>query len=148
MEVTRHFTTATFVVFNNKVLLHKHRKLGFWLPVGGHIDRDEIPEAAAMREVQEECGLNVSFYWPETGLRFADGIAEELIRPVHILLEDINQFHQHIDFIYYAKSSSPDFVPEDPDGEMKWISEEEIDELEAPDNVKILAKEALEVFKK
>ena len=42
-----------------KVLLHLHRKLGMWLPPGGHIERDEIPDDAAVREVFEETGLNV-----------------------------------------------------------------------------------------
>ncbi len=34
----RHFTVAVFVVWGGKVLLHLHRKLGMWLPPGGHID--------------------------------------------------------------------------------------------------------------
>ena len=59
MEITRHFTATTFVVFKNKTLLHKHRSLDMWLPPGGHIDRDELPHIAAAREVLEETGLEV-----------------------------------------------------------------------------------------
>ena len=44
MEITRHFTATTVIVHKNKVLLHLHKKLGIWIPVGGHIDRDELPE--------------------------------------------------------------------------------------------------------
>ena len=29
----RHFTAAVFVVWEGKVLLHFHRKLGIWLPL-------------------------------------------------------------------------------------------------------------------
>ena len=59
MEITRHFTATIMVVYNNKMLLHMHKKLGLWLPVGGHIDRDELPEEAALREAKEESGLDV-----------------------------------------------------------------------------------------
>ena len=43
-EHGRHFTVAVFVVRDGKVLLHWHRKLGMWLPPGGHIERGELPE--------------------------------------------------------------------------------------------------------
>ena len=56
----RHFTVAVFVVWEGKVLLHLHRKLGMWLPSGGHVERDEIPDNAAVREVSRRD-------WPERG---------------------------------------------------------------------------------
>src|SRR5688500_10821251 len=41
------------------VLLHWHRRLGLWLPPGGHIDPGELPDEAAVRETLEETGLAV-----------------------------------------------------------------------------------------
>ena len=32
MEITRHFTATTFVVHQDKVLLHQHKRCGTWLP--------------------------------------------------------------------------------------------------------------------
>ncbi len=32
------FTASVYVVYENKVLLHKHKKLGVWLPPGGHVE--------------------------------------------------------------------------------------------------------------
>jgi 8-oxo-dGTP pyrophosphatase MutT (NUDIX family) len=58
-QTGRHFTVAVFVVWEGKVLLHLHRKLGMWLPSGGHIERDELPDEAAVREVFEETGVKV-----------------------------------------------------------------------------------------
>ena len=53
------FTVAIFVVQQAKVLLVHHRALGKWLPLGGHIELDEDPEQAALREAREESGLDV-----------------------------------------------------------------------------------------
>ena len=44
--MTRDFTVATFVVHEGKVLLLWHRKLGMWLPPGGHIEPNELPDEA------------------------------------------------------------------------------------------------------
>ena len=53
------FTVAIFVVHDGKVLLIHHRRLDKWLPLGGHIELDEDPEIAALREAKEESGLEV-----------------------------------------------------------------------------------------
>ena len=53
------FTVALFVVHNGKVLLVHHRNLNKWLPLGGHIELDEDPETAGLREAREESGLEV-----------------------------------------------------------------------------------------
>src|SRR5437870_13414328 len=46
------FTVAIFVVHDGKVLLVHHRRLDKWLPLGGHIELDEDPENAALREAK------------------------------------------------------------------------------------------------
>src|SRR5687767_9813032 len=47
------FTVAVFIVQDARVLLVHHRKLNKWLPIGGHIELEEDPEQAALREAQE-----------------------------------------------------------------------------------------------
>lgn len=96
----RHFTVAVFVVSGGRVLLHHHRKLGMWLPPGGHIERDELPDDAAVREVMEETGVPVEL----VGERRED-VTEprQLRRPAGVQLEDIGPGHQHIDLIYFAQ---------------------------------------------
>ncbi len=51
------FTASVYIVREGKVLLHKHKKLGIWLPPGGHIEPEEDPNQAALREAKEESGL-------------------------------------------------------------------------------------------
>ncbi len=102
-QTGRHFTVAVFVVWRGKVLLHHHRKLGMWLPPGGHIERDELPDNAAVREVFEETGLNVEL----VGERRDDvGDPVQLHRPAGVQLENIGPGHQHIDLIYFARPTN------------------------------------------
>ena len=49
----RHFTATTFIVFQEGIFLHWHKKIEKWLPPGGHIDSNEDPVTAALREVKE-----------------------------------------------------------------------------------------------
>lgn len=143
MEITRHFTATTIIVHKKKVLLHLHKKLGIWIPVGGHIDRDELPQETALREIKEETGLEVKLYNPDK--RIEMGNVKQLFRPMHILLENINPFHQHIDFIYYATANTFEVSPQDGEtNNLRWFTPDEIKKLEgAPDNVKVLSLEAV-----
>lgn len=52
-------TAGGFLVHDHKVLLVKHKKLGFWLAPGGHLEAGELPHQAAEREVFEETGVKV-----------------------------------------------------------------------------------------
>ena len=95
----RHFTVAVFVVWDEKVLLHWHRKLEMWLPPGGHIERDELPDEAAVREVREETGVEIELLG-ERRVDVPDPV--QLHRPAGVQLESIGPGHQHIDLIYFA----------------------------------------------
>ena len=103
-QTGRHFTVAVFVVWERKVLLHLHRKLGMWLPPGGHIEQDELPDEAAVREALEETGVEVEL----RGERREDvEDPVQLRRPAGVQLENIGPGHQHIDLIYFATQTGP-----------------------------------------
>ena len=100
----RHFTVAVFVVREQSILLHRHRKLEMWLPPGGHIEKDELPDEAAIREVLEETGVEVEL----VGERREDVTDPvQLHRPAGVQLEYIGPGHEHIDLIYFARPTGP-----------------------------------------
>jgi len=145
MGIIKHFTATTYVVHEKKVLLHFHKKLNMWLPIGGHIEDNELPEEAASREIVEETGLVATLYNPDKQIGVSD--VKQLSRPMHILLEDIGETHKHIDFIYYATSESDVLNPQD--GEttnLKWFTADEIKNLDAPENVKALSLEVVNLL--
>ncbi|MEI7653487.1 MAG: NUDIX domain-containing protein [bacterium] len=50
---------------HEKVLLFDHKKAKRMLPSGGHIEMNEMPLAAAKRELKEELGLSLEAYSPD-----------------------------------------------------------------------------------
>lgn len=127
--ISKHFTVATFVVHRRHVLLHPHRKLGLWLPPGGHIEPHELPDDAAVRETQEEAGLAVRLVGAPGIDHDPPGSPRQLLRPEGVQVEDISDDppHQHIDLIYFAVPAGvgPDDDLPAPSGEdgMEWVDE-------------------------
>ena len=134
METTRHFVATVYVVNDGATALHHHDKLDMWLPPGGHIDRDEVPHRAAVREVREELGLNPDLVAPEEDIESAT--VQSIPQPQHFLLEDIDVCdgevgHQHIDFVFYGAVDSRDITPsagEQPAEDWEWFTPADLEE--------------------
>lgn len=143
--ITRDFTVATFVVHAGKVLLLWHKKLQMWLPPGGHIDPHELPDEAAVREVQEEAGLAVTLL-SQPALPPIPG-PRQLARPEGIQLEDIGPDHQHIDLIYFARPTDPSAVRPVANHEVErvgWYGREELHQIPLTEEVRTWVEKALE----
>lgn len=119
-------TVEVFIVYGDKVLLRKHDKYKIWLSVGGHIELDEDPNQAALREVKEEVGLGVTLYAVKPLLQFNEPNYKELIPPVSMNRHAIGDAHEHVTYVYFAQASSADIVPEKSDDEWKWFSAKEL----------------------
>lgn len=145
------FTAEVFVVHKNKVLLRMHDKLGFWLSVGGHIELDEDPNEAAVREVKEEVGLDVILVDTRQLYRETpeDGPYRELIPPVFMSRTAITATsgHEHIVLTYFAISESDDVrVQHDDDrsDDWEWVTREELRTMDLRPNVRFYAERALD----
>jgi 8-oxo-dGTP pyrophosphatase MutT (NUDIX family) len=140
----RHFTVAVFVVWDGKVLLHRHRKLGMWLPPGGHIEEGELPDEAAVREVWEETGVRIEL----VGERREDVTDPvQLHRPAGVQLENIEPGHQHIDLIYFAKAPGSAEIREDfSDEKVGWYGPVDWDRMRVNAEVRGWCERALEAL--
>ncbi len=137
----RHFTVAVFVVREGKVLLHWHRKLGMWLPPGGHIEPGELPDEAAVREVFEETGVRAEL----AGERREDvEDPVQLHRPAGVQLENIGPGHQHIDLIYFARpSGSTEVRQEFSADKVGWYAPEDWETMRVNEEVRGWCERAL-----
>jgi 8-oxo-dGTP pyrophosphatase MutT (NUDIX family) len=123
----RHFTATAFVVRGDATLLHWHRRLGQWMPPGGHIEPDEDPPAAALREVCEETGLVCEIVSKSPNLQF--DYPEQLAAPYTILLEDIpgpGERHKHIDLIYFVRPIEDAAHSTVDDPTLRWVTAAEL----------------------
>ena len=105
-----------------------HRKLGKWVPPGGKIDPNEIPDVAAIREVKEETGLDVKL------IGEIAPVPGGYIRPFGVQLNEvIPGAKEHIDLIYMAVpiGNTKLQVSEREALDLKWftIAETQDDEL-------------------
>lgn len=129
MTTTRDFTVAVFVVHDGCVLLHRHKKLQRWLPPGGHIELNELPDEAAIRETLEETGVRISLIGYDDYVE-SEGDPRRLCRPAGIQLEAIASGHEHIDLIYFAAGALAAPLPE-----VGWFGPSEWDALRLTDEV-------------
>lgn len=148
LSMTRDFTVATFVVHNSKVLLLWHRKLQMWLPPGGHIDENELPDEAAVREVLEESGITCQLVGEKP---ISVDYPAQLIRPAGIQLETIIPGeHEHIDLIYFSRVKSgtgSDPRRNDESEAIGWYTVAEMHQMHVAEDVIRWAELAIDALK-
>ncbi len=120
------FCSEVLVVFEDTVLLRMHDKYGIWLSVGGHIERDEDPSQAAVREVKEEVGIDVELVAPYAK---RSGSNADLLPPRFVNRHRISEAHEHVAFVFFARALSQDLhVPVHEHAECRWFNEAELDD--------------------
>ncbi len=121
------FTVCIYIVHANKILLHKHKKLDIWLPPGGHIELDEDPDEAAIREAKEETGLDIELIGTSTNY-MTPFESRDLIPPRFLTRHyyDSSHTHEHVNLAFFARSHGSEARHELKGGEIKWFAVEEL----------------------
>ncbi|HKI57440.1 MAG TPA: NUDIX domain-containing protein [Trueperaceae bacterium] len=140
--VTRDLAATVFVAWRGKLLMHRHRKLGMWLPCGGHVEPHELPDDAAVREVLEEAGVHVELVGEPP---LSPPGPRQLTRPRGVQLETIGPGHEHIDLIYLGRPVEPyDGRLDGGEEGLGWYDRAALERLELTDEVRAWTRLALE----
>lgn len=149
----KHATAGAFLFHHGedrqwRLGLIEHPRLGRWMVPGGHVEHDETPYEAALREVQEETGFTNLNLLAAPGPGFPPGfpsthtpvplpwwITEVEVGPDNHLGEP----HVHVDHQYVATVTHPTPATS---GEhpFAWYTENQIAELPMFEDSKMLAR--------
>lgn len=115
-----HFTGSAFVVCRatGKVLLHRHRRLGKWLQMGGHDEGEHDLLRTALREGAEESGLGDL-------VPIGPGLLDLSVHPIPSGKGEPD--HRHYDVRYALATARPDAIVRDPaeSDALSWFTLEE-----------------------
>lgn len=140
------FTVVAYIIYRNKVLLVQHKQINLWLPVGGHIELDEDPEEALIREVREESGLEIKILAEKPKLNNVKSLYSPSFLNIHRINSLKTPNHKHIVLIYFAKSKTSQVkLAEREHNFIRWFSKKDLDnkEFDIHEDVKFYALKAL-----
>lgn len=116
-----------------KALLHLHKKMQKLLPIGGHIELDETPWQAVVREVAEESGYELSQMKILQPKQRIDSLSDIVVHPQPVVVtdQDVSSEHFHTDLAYAF------IVHKDPQGQasegesedFRWLTRSELEKL-------------------
>lgn len=140
------FTVEVFIVYKNKILLRMHDKHKIWLSIGGHIELNEDPVEAAIREVKEEVGLDIKLIGPKQPASNNELDYKSIVGSHYIGVHQVNDVHRHVVFVYFAKTNTDvisESTMEHERTETRWVTREELKKMNLRPNVLFYAEEAL-----
>ena len=123
-----HITGSAWILSpdRKRALLTHHRKLDKWLQLGGHVDGSSDIPAAALREAQEESGIE-SFRWLHA--RGSDELTP-LDLDIHLIpARGAEPAHHHYDVRFLLWAESYDISISDESNDLRWFTPEEIQQV-------------------
>ena len=134
-----HITGSAWVVDQlfSKTLLTHHKKLNNWFQPGGHADGDSDVAAVAMREAEEETGLNS-----------LDLVSSEIFDlDIHLIPERKSEpAHYHYDCRFLIQCGADEtFMVSEESNELAWIVLNEVEQYTEEGSIKRMVQKSLEV---
>lgn len=141
-ERCREFCATVYVLNQQRdallfVLRRKPPFQGQYLPPGGHLEMNETPDEAAIREVSEETGYDIRILSRSDEFFREEGVSMLSI-PINVQIERIDEEHDHIDFIYAGVAISK---RNEGTEEVAWITEAELVDYPIPPGILHAAKQ-------
>ncbi len=139
---------AGYLIHGSGVLLIHHKKLGLWLPPGGHIEKDEVPDDALTREFKEELNLNIELL-NRKDVTMSGNIKRQLAVPFYANVHSVGD-HDHCCLYYLCRlkgRNKPKAIKSELKG-FAWFSRKELEQEKVPADVRNIALRALDTMNK
>jgi len=134
-----HFVVNAAIWRNDRILLEK-KPNGYWKLPGGHLEKDETPEEALIREIKEELGCTIKFIdYPQLFSEpeyNAFGSHNPICTFSHTVDSDnhLKKKHLNFGFIYLVRPTST--IKPLEGQEIIWIAQSEVNTCEISRGIK------------
>ena len=131
-------TVTGYVVHDERVSMHLHRKLGIWLAPGGHVELDQNPLEALYDEIEQEAGLSRDYL----DLIATNSLQRRINRirsvgvptpfdiDVHPVPAPEAPSHRHIDMAYALRSHTDAANPAEGESQVwEWMNADRLQEV-------------------
>ncbi len=112
--VPGHITASCFIVNDGKLLLHRHRRLGRWLQMGGHVEGEETPEQTSLREGAEESGLDDLAF-------LVDGVFDLDVHAIPAGKGEPDHRHYDVRFLAHTTTPSSISIDRNESEDLAWV---------------------------
>lgn len=141
-----HITGSAWIVSADQrsVLLHHHAKLNRWLQLGGHSDGEPNPLLVALREAQEESGMQ----------RFREPSGETAPVPLDIDVHRIPErgdepAHLHLDVRYLLVAEPGQaIIRTEESHDLRWVPVDEVETLSDEESLIRMKRKAPDVLRR
>ena len=147
------FVASGFIVTpdRTRALLIWHKKLQKWVQPGGHIDPDELPHEAALREVAEEVGVHAALVIDASRQLHVTNSEERQVPEPYVIFKEYipatphESAHIHIDLMYVMEHPFCDIraISDREIASAQWFLLDEIVQLDTFGSVRALAHSLL-----
>jgi 8-oxo-dGTP pyrophosphatase MutT (NUDIX family) len=137
------------VIEQSHILLVHHRRIGAWLPPGGHIEEHELPHETAVRETKEETGIDICLVGADCIQPFPIDNENAFFLPTPLCIHAVKAHERkvdyyHIDLAYLCcpivsaddkGASLPKIIADKEVYEARWVDLQNLSKLPLAKNV-------------
>lgn len=148
------FTVSAYIIRQVdgewKCLVHKHKRLGVLMQIGGHIELEETPWAAVAHEIAEESGYSLRELTLLQYRAMPVQVRGAVTHPTPYLVNTHTagpQPHYHTDFCYafIAESMAAHLPEKGESADLRWLTVRELKQLDAASPKELLG-DVLDIY--
>ena len=133
-----HFTGSAWIVSPDKssILMTHHKKLGKWIQLGGHADRESDLLKVALREATEESGI-------QQFKVLSEEIFDLDIHEIPQINSELRHLHYDVRFLLEADPDGEAVITSNESHDVSWIQIADVAELNAEVSIQRMINKTL-----